>query len=92
MGKTKLLVNVPSRSSAELIYSKLHGLISIYKPPDIHILEIMQKLKQSFVRGINSLPCRPVEQIVKVDDQSGLVYIDENKADTIQGSFSSIIL
>lgn len=73
------------RSPAELSFQKLSGLLCLYKPPDVDLIEIMRKLKYSFVKGINDLASRPTQQIVKFNDSTNSVYLETNSADTIQG-------
>lgn len=70
----------------EAVYKKLNGLICIYKPPDYDLEEIVNKLKYTFVHGINQLPCRPVEKIVKINDDSPQhePMIVNNLADSVE--------
>jgi hypothetical protein len=71
----------------ESVFKNLKGLICLYKPPDYDVIEIINKLKYSFVHGINLLPCRPVEKMVKIDETSGKMLepvIADNLADSVE--------
>ena len=72
------------RSPAELAFQKLSGLLCLYKPPDVDLIEVMRKLKHGFVKGINELPSRPVQEIVKFNERTNSAYLELNTADTIQ--------
>jgi hypothetical protein len=47
-----LLVKSKQKSQAELIYSQLNGVFAIYKPPDTTHIDLVRKLKYTFVKGI----------------------------------------
>jgi hypothetical protein len=81
----KLLVPLKTLSAAESAYQNLKGVFSIYKPPDLDIQGVYSKLKRALYQGINELPNRSVESIVKIDDNKDLVYVDTNLADTELG-------
>ena len=74
-----------SRSPAEVAFQKLNGLLCIYKPPNTNLIEIIRKIKLGFVKGLNEIPTRPVQDIVKFDDSNNSVYLESNRADTVQG-------
>lgn len=73
------------RSPAEQAFQKLNGLFCIYKPPEMDLVEVMRKAKLAIVQGINAVPSRPVQQIVRFDDPNNSVYLEANKADTVAG-------
>jgi len=86
MSKGSYLKNLAKvRSPAELAFQNLSGLFCVYKPPDVDLIEVMRKVKYGFVRGINALDTRPVQEIVKFDEANHSVYLQKNAADTIQG-------
>ena len=74
-------------STAETAYKNLNGIFCIYKPPDMDLYEIIDKLKTTLSEGINTLPCRPVEKIVKIDECNDKPMLAINYADTVQGIF-----
>ncbi len=78
------LVTFKTISNAELVYKKLRGLFCVYKPPEMDIPTIANKLRSVLSMELNMLPQKPTEQIVKVDDQDD-VYLDTNFADTKEG-------
>ena len=86
MSKSFLLKNIVNRSQAERAYEKLSGLFCVYKPPDMDLLELMRKIRFVCLKGLNELPCRPVEQLVKFDDSNNRVYLEASKSDTIEGT------
>jgi hypothetical protein len=47
-----LIVKSKQKSPAELIYSHLNGVFAIYKPPDTTHIDLVRKLKYTFVKGI----------------------------------------
>jgi hypothetical protein len=79
------LIKATHGSIGEVTYSNLKGLFCIYKPPDMDLLEVQRKLKYMLVKGMNQLPCRPVESIVKIDENTKEAYLEKNLADTVQG-------
>lgn len=74
-----------THSPAEVAFQKLNGLLCVYKPPDVNLLEIIRKIKLGFVKGLNEAPARPVQEIVKFDDINRSVYLETNRADTVEG-------
>ena len=48
---TNFLVKASKRSAAELIYKELNGLFAIYKPPETSTIELIRKLKLTFIKG-----------------------------------------
>ena len=92
MSKSSYLKHfIENKSLAELAFQKINGLLCLYKPPDIDLIEIMRKIKLGFVKGINEIPSRPVQEIVKFDDINNTVYLQHNQADTVEGVFSNYI-
>ncbi len=86
---SNILVKAKKRSAAELIYKQLNGIFSIYKPPDTTTTELIRKLKYAFLKGLNGMACRPVEKFVRYDAEKKDYYLEDNKADTVQGKSSS---
>ncbi len=84
----KLLAPLKTLSAAELAYQNFKGVFSIYKPPEVDLKGVYNKLKRALYQGINELPNRSVESIVKIDDEKDLVYIDTNLSDTVLGNLS----
>lgn len=82
---SKAITVLKQLSTAESTFNKFKGLFAIYKPPDIDLLEIYHRLKYVMYQGINQLPNRQVEDIVKIDQDNNLIYLDKNLADTVQG-------
>ncbi len=83
---SRALVNPRASNEGERVYNKLNGLFSIYKPPDMDLAtEGLRLLKHKLVYGINLLPCRPIEQMVKIDDESNEPRIEPNMADAVEG-------
>jgi hypothetical protein len=72
---------------SEKIFNKINGLICIYKPPGMKLADITQKLKHMFVKSLNEMPCRPMEKMVKVDDENEKIYITRNLADSPLGFY-----
>ena len=87
MRKSLIASPFKALSPAEIAFNRLNGMFSIYKPPDMDLLQIYNKLKKIFYKGINELPNREVEDIIKIDEKKNLVYLDKNLADTVQGKF-----
>jgi hypothetical protein len=83
---SKSLVSLKKLSTAESIFQNFKGLFCIYKPPDIDLIHVYNQLKTTLIKGINDLPNRDVESIVKIDDEKNLVFVDKNLADTKQAS------
>lgn len=81
-----------THSPAEVAFQKLNGLLSVYKPPNVNLLEIIRKIKLGFVKGLNEVPARPVQEIVKFDDINRSVYLESNRADTVEGLLEFYIL
>ena len=77
---------------SDRLFKKINGLISIYKPPSMELGEIVDKLKYTFVSKINEMPCRPIEKIVKIDEETDQVYIAPNLADSPLGMCESVKL
>lgn len=73
-------------TKSDEIFRKLNGLFCLYKPPDASLLDILRKLKYSLVKGLNELPKRPTEQIVKVNEQKNILTLRKNLADTVEGN------
>ncbi len=83
----RVLNSFKKLTPGESVYKKLNGLICIYKPPDYDLVEIVNKLKYACVHGINLLPCRPIEKIVKIDESSenkNEPIIVDNLADSVE--------
>lgn len=78
-------------STAELAYKNLNGIFCIYKPPDMDLYDIIDQLKTNLTDGINKLPSRPVEKIVKIDEFNDKPTLAFNYADTVQGKFNKKI-
>lgn len=79
-------------STGEKVYKSLSsGIFSIYKPPDMDLLEISKKIKYKLVNGINELPCRPIEKIVKFDKINNEPYIGINLSDSVEGLFKRFL-
>ena len=77
---------VKKLSTGERIYKSLSkSVFSIYKPPDMDLLEIHKKLKFKLVNGINELPCRPIKKIVKFDEITNEPYVEKDYADSVEG-------
>ena len=73
-------------SVGEQVYKSLsNGIFSIYKPPDLDLLEISKKIKFNLMKGINELPCRPIQKIVKFDNITNEPFIGRNYADGVEG-------
>ena len=86
VGKHFLSRTLADRSIGEKIYHKLRGFICLYKPPDVDNDFLRDRIKHLLVKGINRLPCRPVEEIPLIcssDKKMSVKVI--NKADTVQG-------
>lgn len=81
------VVRFVKRSPSEYKYSKLKGLFCIYKPPDMDLLDVYKKLKFHLVDGLNNEPCRPVEDIVKIDDETNQIFVAKNPADSVEGFY-----
>jgi hypothetical protein len=80
-------------STGEKVYKNLSsGIFSIYKPPDMDLIEISKKIKYKLVNGINELPCRPIEKIVKLDKMNNEPYIGINLADSVEGFFHKFLM
>ena len=86
---SNILVKATKRSAAELIYKQLNGIFAVYKPPDTTTIELVRKLKYAFLKGLNGMDCRPVEKFVRYDDEKNDYYLEDNKADTVQGKLHS---
>lgn len=76
---------VVKRSKGERIFGKINGLICVYKPSTMELTDIAQKLKLMFLQTFNKMPCRPIEKMVKVDDQNEKISITQNLADSPLG-------
>lgn len=88
MAKTvNSIVKLKELSQAEMVYRQLNGLICIYKPPDMNMISVYQKLKHALVNGLNELPCRPVENRLKIDEEKNIAYVDKDLADTVEGFY-----
>ena len=85
------LTTLTNLSKAELAYKCLRGVFCIYKPPELDLTSLVQTLKKTIVGGINKLPGKPVESVVKIDDDTNNIYLDKNLADTKEGINLSII-
>ncbi len=83
-----LIKTLKKESPGEYVFKRLTGLLCLYKPPDMDLAEIENKLKYVFNRGINEMPCRPAEKIVKIDgstsDARKSALIVDNLADTVE--------
>ena len=84
---SNILVKASKRSTAELVYKQLNGIFAIYKPPDTATVDLMRKLKYTFIKGLNNMSCRPVEKFIRFDEEKKDYYLEDNKADTVQGIF-----
>lgn len=83
---------VVKRSLGENIFNRLNGLIAVYKPADMNIEEIKSKLKYLFAQSLNDMPCRPIEKMVKIDEDNNSIYITENMADSPLGNKTRIFV
>ena len=72
-------------SVGEQIFRNLNGVFCVYKPPDMDLIEVLRKVKTTLLKGINDLPCRPIEKIVKIDEQTNKLYIGRNMSDSVEG-------
>lgn len=79
------VLRLAKESPGELAFRRLNGLFCIYKPPDLDLMNVFDKLRQQLVSGINQLPCRPIENIVGVNDESDEICIRKNLADSVEG-------
>jgi hypothetical protein len=84
------LTTLTNLSKAELAYKCLRGVFCIYKPPELDLTSLVQTLKKTIVGGINKLPGKPVESVVKIDDTNN-IYLDKNLADTKEGNNLALI-
>jgi hypothetical protein len=82
---------VVKRSVSERLFKNVHGLVSVYKPPSMTLADIVKKLKYTLVATFNDKPCRPMEKIVKVDDETDSIYITKNLADSPLGIYETIL-
>ena len=79
------VLRLAKETPGELTFRRLNGLFCFYKPPDMDLYDVFGRLRQYLVSGINELPCRPIENIVKVDDESDQICIRKNFADSVEG-------
>ncbi len=73
------------RAVAERLFGNLKGIFAIYKPRDVRVEKIVEKLQHSFKIGLNTRPCRPIESIVKIDEEKNWVDKVINLADSPLG-------
>ena len=87
MSKLRVVMNsARSLTEGEQLYNRLSGLFCIYKPPDMDLAdEATPLIKHALVNGINLLPCRPVEHIVKIDEERNEPRVEPNLADAVEG-------
>jgi len=76
----------------ELSYKKLNGIFCLYKPPDMDLEEIRKKLKYYLVHGINKMPCRPVDKMVKIDEKNENAIVDVDFSDRIEGNMKELLI
>jgi hypothetical protein len=86
------LVKFPNKilTPGEFSYKKLNGLFCLYKPPDMNLEEITKKLKHYLVHGINKIPCRPVDKIVKIDEKNDDSIVDIDYSDRVEGKMKNL--
>ena len=82
---SKSLTTLKTLSSAESVFNRFKGIFAIYKPPDYDLYDVYKQLKYTLLNGINQLQNKPVEDIVKIDEEKNLIYLDKNLADTFEG-------
>ena len=72
-------------SPGEKVYKNLNGIFSLYKQPDMDLVDLYDKIKYKLVKGVNELPCRPIQNIVKIDQKTNEPYVGINFADSVEG-------
>lgn len=90
MSKTAV-VTYKAITASESAYKSLCGLFCVYKPPEMDLATINKTLKGALVRDLNKLTQKPVESIVKIDEEKNLVYLDKDFADTKEGKSNVLI-
>ncbi len=87
------LIKFPNKilTPGEFSFKNLNGLFCLYKPPDMNLEEITKKLKHYLVHGINKIPCRPVDKIVKIDEKNDDLVVDIDYSDRVEGKMKNIL-
>jgi hypothetical protein len=76
---------VSKRAASEQLFSKLHGLFAVYKPRDLTGDKLVEMLKYALNSGLNERACRPMESIVRIDEEQNWVSKQVNLADSPLG-------
>ncbi|CAF0891985.1 unnamed protein product [Adineta ricciae] len=76
------------RSSAELLYDKLHGVACLFKPADMQMQHFFIVLQERLASAFNQMPCRSAMQRIDIkrDETTGkeIVVSSVDLSDTVQ--------
>ena len=58
----------------------------------MNLEEMTKKLKYYLVHGINKMPCRPVDKIVKIDETNEDSIVDVDYSDRVEGKKNRLVI
>ncbi|XP_076454536.1 pseudouridylate synthase TRUB2, mitochondrial-like [Babylonia areolata] len=61
-------MKMPQFTWAPAVYRQLNGLLCVYKPAGLPVMEMLERIKFSLARDLNELPCYKVESQMRKKD------------------------